>query len=122
MIYYFSSPQKINYILLDILPMNYIHFFFSIALRRSWSFSSDNAEVFHVYFFSSFFLQCIFFASRVLPLLFVMLSIFFAFYLNEAIFESGLTSHEIDSFYNTTAVCIGERAIFYIYLSWFEPL
>lgn len=51
-----------------------------------------------------------------------MLSIFFAFYLNEAIFESGLTSHEIDSFYNTTAVCIGERAIFYIYLSWFEPL
>jgi len=33
--------------------MNYIHFF-SIALRRSWSFSSDNAEVFHVYFFFSF--------------------------------------------------------------------
>lgn len=31
MIYYFSSPQKINYILLDILPMNYIHFF--LALR-----------------------------------------------------------------------------------------
>lgn len=121
MIYYFSSPQKINYILLDILPMNYIHFFLALRYVVRGRFRPIMLKYFmctSFFFLSAVYILC---KSR-LPLLFVMLSIFFAFYLNEAIFESGLTSHEIDSFYNTTAVCIGERAIFYIYLSWFEPL